>query len=911
MLVKNNFNLYQNKFISNQTVNSQPQMTAGDLKYKGEISKVCYKPLFGGKKELSDDEFNIRLSLLSEFINNKYQKASVQDRRKMNKNTAAIITKDNIDIVEKLAKNVSYKKVFLDMISNLNNENRQFVENIILGYALEHNIDTDYYPLEQINKYNADIIENLYYNNFSAEYIEDVIPCIDKETRKLALELCKDGAEGMGYLYDTLKPFEVNKSGICVLSMLCDYSLSKTPRSEFPQKFIPFIPDKLKSEDVGVLKRIYNDKNIDNKDKRELFRNLQESNMQVVKHLMDNPNDIDIIDLKGLQRINEYNCGFVIKVLNDKTISNAEKAACIDATIFSPFMTELIEKLYNNKGFPKEKLKDFLANSYLCSEVKSFIAEADILEAEKKIAHQLKIMKQNPDKYINNADDNIDLRKEYYYQLLVLCDIYDKESIDVLFRKRLANARTYLNKLTEFSYKDLKLLKSVVNLPNASGKPLMPQQKLDIIDIITNYHSNKYSLDGLYKMVAEGKIDISRLQAGMLESTFNKLGYTIDELKEIPDEKLFTWDTNYIHQLESHLTDSYFRDLIIFANSKQDFKDIIQDTSNIYGLANEKTRKQFGEYKMNYETWVNPPKDLKMDFIMQDENAVRLKRIAIKVKDDVERLRKTPAKSFIDKQYPQCIHDDKFEIPKEIVNNKDKLHMFTLGVVNQLCGVWKHAEGSLNNPEKELDARDTLNIRNNFMKRLTEISDIRYSQAVKPLNLTIKLWDRFPQKDLFQGNYSTCCLAMDHTTADSVPIYLMNTAFNMIELIDKNSGDTIGNAVCYFVSDEANRPCFILDDIEIRHNDIPPEDFGRSLRKGIMDFSYELCKRVTGRDDTEIYLGDAFNDVPDDDLIRGQKPVKFIGDYAPDDEKVYLDAYYGLIDRDNLKFDNIKCSRLK
>ena len=45
----------------------------------------------------------------------------------------------------------------------------------------------------------------------------------------------------------------------------------------------------------------------------------------------------------------------------------------------------------------------------------------------------------------------------------------------------------------------------------------------------------------------------------------------------------------------------------------------------------------------------------------------------------------------------------------------------------------------------------------------------------------------------------------------AMPYYLMNTAFNMIELVDNESGKTIGNALCFFEKDK-NGKALITDE---------------------------------------------------------------------------------------------------
>ena len=58
-----------------------------------------------------------------------------------------------------------------------------------------------------------------------------------------------------------------------------------------------------------------------------------------------------------------------------------------------------------------------------------------------------------------------------------------------------------------------------------------------------------------------------------------------------------------------------------------------------------------------------------------------------------------------------------------------------------------------------------------------EVSKFKGVDFDRTLDLTIKMWDREPKKDLFQGNYSNCCIAIDKTNGHAMPDYLLNTSF--------------------------------------------------------------------------------------------------------------------------------------
>ena len=157
------------------------------------------------------------------------------------------------------------------------------------------------------------------------------------------------------------------------------------------------------------------------------------------------------------------------------------------------------------------------------------------------------------------------------------------------------------------------------------------------------------------------------------------------------------------------------------------------------------------------------------------------------------------------------------------------------------------------------------------------------------------MWDRVPQKDMFQGNYSTCCIGMNETNGWSMPVYLLNTAFNMIEFVDNNTSETVGNALCYFVKGENNNPVFVIDNIEIKNSAKPSDEVGLKLRDAITNYAKNIARDVTGREDTPILLGTSYNDVPAKDLYKINMLLKPLGKL---EDSVYTDAIDYDIDAD-------------
>jgi len=170
------------------------------------------------------------------------------------------------------------------------------------------------------------------------------------------------------------------------------------------------------------------------------------------------------------------------------------------------------------------------------------------------------------------------------------------------------------------------------------------------------------------------------------------------------------------------------------------------------------------------------------------------------------------------------------------------------------------------------------------------------------------MWDRNPQKDLFQGNYSTCCIGMGEVNAEAMPVYLMNTAFNMIELVDNTTGNTIGNALCYLTTDKYGCPEFMIDNIEIRNSKKPSKKTGIELRNAIIRYAQNVCKNLNG-EGMVIWLGDSYNDIPTNpDSKAVTHNSTFVGDVSNVDS-VYIDAFGGWNQTDYLS-DTIYLHRM-
>lgn len=546
-----------------------------------------------------------------------------------------------------------------------------------------------------------------------------------------------------------------------------------------------------------------------------------------------------------------------------------------------------------------------------------------ILNSIDNIEFLKKNVLEHPELYINGESDNIEEVTEEvnnffrlnYMNLIKLSVAFDKETMNNLLRMRFEDANKYLDTIDEnFNYDDIKLLCGLCSSSDTNGKPILPAQKIEFIDLITAYKNNNSNTGKMYSMIEKGRVDVSELNYDLFCDLLKNCGFEDNDIDKMPVDKLKSWNPQYIHLLSKEInnkngnienSDLIFKD-ILQAGICEDFKSYIQDTSNKYGMINANTKAAFEHEGMNYSAWLEPDISNTVSFCEKDKNTEQLSQIAEQLTADVEALLQTPAKEFLNKQLSKYIKNNKFVIPPEYTTSKAKLSEFTKNIQKQFESIFKRAEGNLNNPEKATTAQNTLTIKNHLQQRLEDIEKLNDFKTSKTTDITIKMWERNPQKDLFQGNYSTCCIALGDINGDAMPHYLLNTAYNMIELTDNKTGNTIGNALCYFAKNSKENPVFIVDNIEIKNSEKQSKDIGIKLRNAIAEYAANVAKEVTGKDDIDIYMSNSYNDVPTSDLSFSEQKISFLGDI--DSEVIYMDLYNGWTPANKL---NQECEVLK
>lgn len=556
-----------------------------------------------------------------------------------------------------------------------------------------------------------------------------------------------------------------------------------------------------------------------------------------------------------------------------------------------------VEEIINIPNFPKKYLFHLLITNKNNENYHTDIVETAHYYTD--IYHQLH---KNHEHFLGLYTPNHRNEIDYVFNsglIVRLVSLHDKDLNSILIDKKSDKFRHYTKMLGELHMVPLDIFRDALKCKSTEGKPLNPNDKLQLLELLDAYRLVHAGFYELKKMTENGVIDIKKLRENLVFEVMKSCGYSTSEILEIPQDKLELWDKNYIHLLvrPAKKYSSEFSDIIKLANGDTDFKIAIHDKSENYGVINNHTKREFKNYGLDYEKWLNPSVDNNVILQLTNQSSDKLKDASSDyIKNIAELLQFTPVNNFIHKKYPQYMTDGEFNLPTEITSNKRELVKFMNNFIKELKPVWSRSQGNSEseNEHVRILAKHILTLKDHLETIAKTTETLPSSKEFHDIDLTIKMWDRIPQKDLFQGNYSTCCIAMGSANSQAMPAYLMNTAFNMIELLDNTTGKPVGNALCYYALNGDMNPIFVIDNIEINNGYKPDDNACMKIRDAIKEYVENINRDICPNQDIPIYMGGLYNDVPCEDLETQEGEfVTVLGKVLPDE--VYLDSFKGWI----------------
>ncbi|KKW11387.1 MAG: hypothetical protein UY50_C0014G0006 [Parcubacteria group bacterium GW2011_GWA2_49_9] len=147
-----------------------------------------------------------------------------------------------------------------------------------------------------------------------------------------------------------------------------------------------------------------------------------------------------------------------------------------------------------------------------------------------------------------------------------------------------------------------------------------------------------------------------------------------------------------------------------------------------------------------------------------------------------------------------------------------------------------------------------------MLKNLFSPKSTKTKEEMESRPMTIFVWTRNPDVDLYQGNYSPCCICIDssyHGSESPIADYNTDLGIQIVNIWDETKNEPITAAWCWLGEDENGKPALIVDNIE--SNTLFSANFSEQLTKELFIYLEGYAKALGVK---KIVLGKANNDMP-------------------------------------------------
>ncbi len=133
-------------------------------------------------------------------------------------------------------------------------------------------------------------------------------------------------------------------------------------------------------------------------------------------------------------------------------------------------------------------------------------------------------------------------------------------------------------------------------------------------------------------------------------------------------------------------------------------------------------------------------------------------------------------------------------------------------------------------------------------------------EEVESRPMSIFVWTRDPDVDLYQGNYSPCCICIDsqyHGAVSPIADYNADLGIQIVNVWDEVKNEPVTAAWCWLGQDEKGEAALVVDNIE--SNTFYSSNFSEQFTDELFKYLKNYAKEVGVK---KIVLGKANNDLP-------------------------------------------------
>ena len=573
---------------------------------------------------------------------------------------------------------------------------------------------------------------------------------------------------------------------------------------------------------------------------------------------------------------------------------NSGKTTEIEEFMTSPSYMEEMKR--NSAGkYQKELLDMFspenLSGGNIFNMLRMATSKEDFLNGIKKMSKStFKLAYDRPNQYLSDIDTKYtdpvngklpelepeilegqrDHIKNFFFRnledLVRILKYVDTDTVSHMMDRRTDLFEENMEKLNGISDENYELLSKALQCKSSvSGKQLSPKEKMQLTQIMYIFDIGRIDTTDLQNEVEKGSVDINNSKTTIQNAVLKAAGVDVTDASIPAEKKQFNPEYAYLALMNRAETfensiDSKIETLkpkmmerIKFLRDNRDvLKDQIEQSESMFKYIPEIMRQANREL---------------IDLLKDIDNHTNEEILDKMLRTVGSALKYTQALSSRDSLFT-VINASTTGDFKEFINDTSN----------------KYGQANANTAQifkdNGLDYNQWLN---------PSVDDVELNVAGK--DMSIRLWDRNPQEDLFMGNKTTCCTAIGTGgNAPATPLYLLNTSYNVAMLHD-SKGNVVGMSRV-FMTNIDGKPSLTMDNIELNNTYIKgmSAEERTQIRDGFFEYMNRYATQVTGDNNSQVYFysGDIGDRFPTNDLEPTKKTVDFIGDFS--DPQVYINA---------------------
>jgi len=177
--------------------------------------------------------------------------------------------------------------------------------------------------------------------------------------------------------------------------------------------------------------------------------------------------------------------------------------------------------------------------------------------------------------------------------------------------------------------------------------------------------------------------------------------------------------------------------------------------------------------------------------------------------------------------------------------------------------------------ELEEKVNETMNHLENDIQQLNDTFSEKQEKSPFAKNeMSVKLWNRDPDVDLYQGNYSPCCISIESgcgadSSESAISDYLTESAIQVVNVFDETRGIPVVAAWCWIGKDDQGESYFVVDNVEANtdYTKRYPKVLTLELTNYIKDYAKSVgipesrIRKGINSNDLDLYISDIEKDI--------------------------------------------------